>query len=1035
MITIKSFAKSKDKTTSNSNNNTGFANVTSIKKDLDTHLIFGQPFNGTQDVEGDLYNVNNINATGDLNCDSVNCNDVQTSGITTNDIQTRTLTSTQQIFTRHISNSGDITSDNVYCENLESTLMSVDDAIVGDLTVTGSAHFWELIIDKMKSTAGAVILSPANTTIEKIYQHPENGTYLCWRTEDDNKARSNDIEIDDQVLCLTFNQVTTGTTHQTSNKYYWGLVEDTGVITLYDEERYENCEWYYIKLDVNDYDGTYDFEVGDELAVLGNRTKPNRQNAIIMSCVDYPLDSGVTAPSIVQYKGINRFTLSGKRFNTIAANENVFYGNFKVVAGNTQTDVTDLINDSRSNVFSIEPDSTNTLIMTDEFSHISSVNDCVGLVNTLTLYQGSTPITTNGLNLSQSYVEFRGARHYLNGTISGVSVTDGVYISGVTVNQNDISITYTYSDESGHNYATMADSEFKAYIKITPSTTTYEKVLTIPAKVVKTQAGQNAQMYKMAVDEAYAMVSIEDKLAIRVNVHVQHINGNQIEDVQNISDFSVRMTSNASGTINVPANNSHFIYNNPQYRVAYSEQDTPQIYFTIILTYNGDDIDTYTIPVVFDSASIFTVQDDAITSSVQQAEIYTDGEITTVNNSISQIQQTANQISTRVLNIENDYITQSQLTQTANNIEAKVNNTGVNITDGTITLNSENTIINGNLNIKNPDEGLVIYDEYGNPKISIQNKELGNLEDFDFGEQKYIQQKQTITKSNASTQYQVTFAEQELGTYNAGQDLSITNIILKAYERDNVFNTRFTLSYDYIIKCNNTVVHNGTGTTTSDMVYNYYINDLLFNNLSTTGTYTIQFIFNGTTDNITTGTFINQLYFYASTTVTNINKVATDGALFASSQDNYNWLGNDQTLLKNGKSSIRIKDGKIERNTYNVGDNVHSNSYSDLSSTYPYIILNELTYNAGSDDGLICFSTVIGHNNNELRTLYLPQPSTMKGKIYKIKNLVGSSTRIRVYNSNTQYIMPPNSNSLVSYYNIGNASTTIISCNNFWLIF
>ena len=34
------------------------------KRLKDTHLIFGQPFNGTADVSGDLTNVNNITASG-----------------------------------------------------------------------------------------------------------------------------------------------------------------------------------------------------------------------------------------------------------------------------------------------------------------------------------------------------------------------------------------------------------------------------------------------------------------------------------------------------------------------------------------------------------------------------------------------------------------------------------------------------------------------------------------------------------------------------------------------------------------------------------------------------------------------------------------------------------------------------------------------------------------------------------------------------------------------------------------------------------
>lgn len=47
----------------------GIANVTSSSTSLATHTIFGQPFNGTQDVRGDLKDANNIIANGNVSTD------------------------------------------------------------------------------------------------------------------------------------------------------------------------------------------------------------------------------------------------------------------------------------------------------------------------------------------------------------------------------------------------------------------------------------------------------------------------------------------------------------------------------------------------------------------------------------------------------------------------------------------------------------------------------------------------------------------------------------------------------------------------------------------------------------------------------------------------------------------------------------------------------------------------------------------------------------------------------------------------------
>lgn len=83
---------------------------------------------------------------------------------------------------------------------------------------------------------------------------------------------------------------------------------------------------------VNTYDGDSLPSAGDEIVVLGNRQNTERQNAIILSATngDY-LDKGIKAPYIAQYKGIKTFELEQYRYNVIAANGNLFIGNFKIV--------------------------------------------------------------------------------------------------------------------------------------------------------------------------------------------------------------------------------------------------------------------------------------------------------------------------------------------------------------------------------------------------------------------------------------------------------------------------------------------------------------------------------------------------------------------------------------------------------------------------------------------------------------------------------------------------------------------------------
>ena len=93
MIRITSFARPKEnKNTSTSN--TGFSNtITSNNNALDTHLIFGNEFNGTQDVEGELNNVTNINASGDINA---------TNGTFTGDVDALNISATNGSIARRL---------------------------------------------------------------------------------------------------------------------------------------------------------------------------------------------------------------------------------------------------------------------------------------------------------------------------------------------------------------------------------------------------------------------------------------------------------------------------------------------------------------------------------------------------------------------------------------------------------------------------------------------------------------------------------------------------------------------------------------------------------------------------------------------------------------------------------------------------------------------------------------------------------------------------------------------------------------------
>lgn len=328
MIKIESYAKAKRGSNGGASSGVGrgFANNI-VEKQLDTHLLWGNEFNGTQDLDGTITTSGGINAVDNITTQG----DMAASTATFN-----TISST------NINNTDIITTSTLSATNTATTTLNADDADIKTLlsgtittdylTVTKSAHFWELIIDKITSSNGAVILSPSHAKVEEVITEGNKYT-LFWKAEDKDTGKkiSNDFSVGDQILCQTFNTAT-GTEYKKSNKYYWAVVDGKGTKTDILSNEITSFHYVSITKSVNTYDGDSVPSAGDEIVVLGNRQNAERQNAIILSATngDY-LDKGIKAPYIAQYKGIKTFELEPYRYNIIAANGNLFIGNFKVV--------------------------------------------------------------------------------------------------------------------------------------------------------------------------------------------------------------------------------------------------------------------------------------------------------------------------------------------------------------------------------------------------------------------------------------------------------------------------------------------------------------------------------------------------------------------------------------------------------------------------------------------------------------------------------------------------------------------------------
>lgn len=203
-----------------------------------------------------------------------------------------------------------------------------------NLTVTGLAHFYELMIDKIKASGGAVIFSPADGFKVKTVEKTGRGYKLYWPANDQetDKATVNMWKINDQAIVKNFNEANVGMNYDIANKYYWSLVID--VSTLRDDGL------HYIEISDSIYDGEVNPEEGDEVAMLGYRGNddPDRQSAIYISAYT-SLDSSLQAPLWAHYTGINNFQLESHRRTWFAANGSHIRGSLAIETGQNIEDL------------------------------------------------------------------------------------------------------------------------------------------------------------------------------------------------------------------------------------------------------------------------------------------------------------------------------------------------------------------------------------------------------------------------------------------------------------------------------------------------------------------------------------------------------------------------------------------------------------------------------------------------------------------------------------------------------------------------
>lgn len=996
MIKIDSFIK-KNGSNSSSNGGGGFANgattnTTTVQKELETHKLWGQPFNGTQDVDGDMTVNGNVAISGNV---------------------TATIGAITNIESENITNLGALTTDTVDATTINgvnadiSNQLNVNDilsiGITTDyLTVTKSAHFWELVVDKISSTKGAIIVSPANCIVEDLDNN--NGTYtLYWRAEDKEtgKAITNDFKVNDQIICQSFNSAN-DTDFNVNNKYYWRLVTSVGREYRTDGLRGNKCYWNYIQLSATDGDGDSLPEIGDNIAVLGNRTNEDRQNAIIISSTnsDY-LDADIQSPSIVQYKGIKSYDLKSYRYNVIAANGNTFIGNFKVVASDGSLGDIESGKDGKgiksivthylaSNLSSGMGKTTvwdsgsvipPTLTVTKPYmwqqakttytdnTYILSLPSMIGALGKTgangkdgKIYILESTPSTIILNSDGSFNRDNQYSDDQYMMVKGYEIVNGKRNNLFTVNGNPITVRLSFNNDSMYTEYTTddyvqcdfdpkwTDSYYSILAEIKQNglknarAIMYEGVEYRKDKILSTldipiiKLPFNGIMDKLSMTDARATVNINDNLYVHIEGYVNHIDGDRITRVTDLSKYYIKITDSNGRTAKItPSTNADTFEYNVLWRSKYSEQENRITHFRLQLYDTSDNLlDEITYNVTFDAGAVLTVGHNAITSSVQQSKTYTDGQISTVK-------QTADGIASRVTKIEGDYVTESEMNQTANNISLNVydnlkNKTGIDVTTGKIVLNADNVQVKGNFNLTDTKNGLTVYDA-NTPLINLQPKPISKIGTFK--NDRLITTNLTMTSVKGGSSIIVQTNKSSAISLKKGDVIRLSNIRYTIYATSNgttIYpNNLYLTGGVRIYNSKGEMVLNSSAQFSRNNIYgNYELNTSVTYRTTAEDNYTVN-LFITTPSTWSTSYTVSGYGNARIETGNNVQSyIGSDGAFFHNAPNKLIYSAEDELRLQFGYNGVRWSD---DTEYYNKAMEVLCSVKSNTDGTYSPLYL------------------------------------------------------------------------------------------------
>lgn len=296
-----------------------------------------------------------------------------------------------------------IQTQKIKSENIQNS----DTITTKNINVTGKATFFELEIQKAKAAGGMTIYSPGAFHIDEVVD--TGNYYACYqRAEQDGVKLMQKCEVGDQLMCARFNVDGNG------NKFYWMRVAYASPNTVQRSVDGKLVDYLEVDLDksvkADNCQGVP--EVGDALAVVGNRRKEERQSVIVISAYN-SFDINLHAPYIAQYEHVNDFNLESKKTTWLSKGDNNITGSFTVVSGGKKVSLKDFVTKISKATFKVEADKITARIdgvektlsdTTEKYSELqvtlNSISSTVARKSDLEYVRSEIKQTAEEINLS-----------------------------------------------------------------------------------------------------------------------------------------------------------------------------------------------------------------------------------------------------------------------------------------------------------------------------------------------------------------------------------------------------------------------------------------------------------------------------------------------------------------------------------------------------------------------------------------------------------------------------------------------------------